>query len=214
MDNRAWVAQARSNHPAVRAHQAAMAAAEAAVKKNRADRLPTLDLVASSGRNFASDSLTTPQDYSTHASSRQLGLQLNVPLGAGGALSARVREAVANMSRERADLEAAIRQAGTEAQQAFAGVVNGMAQIDALDAALESAESAVKGNQIGFRAGLRINLDVLNAQQQLYETQRNLSKARYETLLQGLRLKAAAGVLTEHDVLVVNAMLQPKGSTQ
>jgi outer membrane protein len=202
-----WIRRAREHHPQVRAHRAALAAAEADVKKNRADYLPTLDLTLSYGRNYTSNSLTTPQDYSTRAASRQVGVQLNLPIAAGGAPSARVREAVANKNRSRAELEAAERQAGTDAQQAFVGVVNGDAQIAALNAATAASFSAVKGNRVGFGLGLRINLDVLNAEQQLYTARRDLSKARYETLLQGLKLKAAAGLLTEDDMQAVNALL-------
>ena len=207
LDARAWMDQARTNHPAVRAQRAALAAAQSEMKKNRAEYAPTLDLVASKGSNYSSNSLTTPNDYSTRANSTQVGLQLTIPLYAGGATNAKVVEAIANKNKAQADLEAASRQAATDAQQAFAGVVNGLAQIDALNVALDSAHSAVKGNRVGYQLGIRINVDVLNAQHQLYTAQRDWTKARYDTLLQGLKLKAATGTLTEADLIGVNEML-------
>lgn len=207
MNVEAWVRQARTDNPAVRAQQAALAAAQTDIKKNRADYAPTLDLVASRGSNYASNSLTTPNDYSTRVTSTQVGVQLNIPLYGGGITNAKVTEAIANRNKAQADLEAASRQAATEAQQAYAGVINGLAQIDALNVALASARDAVKGNQVGYRLGLKVNLDVLNAQQQLYTTQRDWTKARYDTLLQGLRLKAATGTLTQADLQGINAML-------
>jgi outer membrane protein len=206
-DARAWIGQARENHPRVRAQEAALRATEAAVRKNRAEHLPTLNLVASHGRNKASGSLDTPSDYSTAARSNVIGLQLNLPLYAGGATSARVSEAIAGRDRTRADLEAARRQAATEARQAFAGIASGLSRIEALASAVESGHSAVEGNRVGYQLGIRINVDVLNAEQQLHAARRDLTQARYETLMQGLKLKAAAGVLGEDDLMAINRML-------
>lgn len=206
-DAHTWMNQARTDNAVVRAQTAALAAAKVDIKKNRSDYLPTIDLTGSYGSNYASSSLTTPFDYATRAKSLQVGLQINIPLYSGGMTNARVSEAVANAGKARSDLEAASRQAATDAQQAFAGVVNGVAQIDALNSAVESGESAVKGSRAGYRLGLRINLDVLNAEQQLYSAKKDLAKARYDTLLQGLKLKAAAGTLEEADLLAVNALL-------
>lgn len=207
-DSRAWIDQARSNHPLVRAQHAALEAARQTIKKNRSEHLPTLDLVGSVGSNYASHSLTTPDDYATRATQHQVGVQLTVPLYSGGAIDSRVTEAIANMNKAEADMQAASRQAATDAQQAFAGVTNGLAQIEALNVAVESGQSAVKGNRVGYKLGIRINIDVLNAEQQLFTAQRDLSKARYETLLQGFKLKAAAGILSEADLRAVNAMLR------
>jgi outer membrane protein len=208
-DARAWIAQARENHPRVRAQEAALVASEAAVRKHRAEHLPTLDLVASHGRSHSSGSLDTPNDYSTAARSNVVGLQLTIPLYAGGGTSARVAEAIASRDQARAELEAARRQAAGEARQAFSGIATGVSRIEALDAAVESGQSAVKGNRVGYGLGIRINIDVLNAEQQLYASQRDRTLARYETLMQGLKLKAAAGDLGEDDLETINRMLGP-----
>ena len=207
-DQRSWMEQARQANPAVVGQRAALEAARQDIKKNRAGHLPTLDLVANLGSNYSSHSLTTPDDFSTRATQHEVGVQLNVPLYAGGSVNSKVREATATMLKTQADLEAASRQAATDAQQAYAGVMNGLAQVDALNTAVESGQSAVKGNRVGYKLGIRINVDVLNAQQQLFSAERDLSKARYETLLQGLKLKASAGSLSDADLTAVNAMLR------
>jgi outer membrane protein len=206
-DPKAWIEQARENNPAVLAPQAALHATEIEINRSRSEYLPTLDMVASIGQNYSSGSLTTPSDFASRVSSKLAGVQLTVPLFAGGATHSRVIEAIANKNRAAAGLEAARRQAATDARQAYSAVVSGLAQIEALESAVESGKSAVKGNQVGYDLGIRMNIDVLNAQQQLYTSQRDLVKARYDTLLQGLRLKAAAGALTEADVSAVNGLI-------
>lgn len=203
----AWIAQARENNPAVRAPQAALLAAETMVKRSRADYAPSVDIVASYGRNFSSGSTVAPLDFSIKGDSAQAALQFTVPIFSGFATTSRVAEAVANRSRAAAELEIARRQAGTDARQAYAAIVNGLSRIAALQSAVESSQDAVKGNQAGYRLGIKVNIDVLNAEQQLYTAQRDLVKARYDTLLQGLKLKAAAGVLAEADVEAINRML-------
>ncbi len=87
-------------------------------------------------------------------------------------------------------------------------MTNGMAQVKAFEQALVSSQSALDSNKLGYEVGVRINIDVLNAQQQLFSTRRDLAKARYDTLLAQLRLKAAAGSLGEDDIQAVNALLE------
>jgi outer membrane protein len=207
MDARAWMDQARDNHPVVRAEQAALEVAKLDVDKAQAEHLPTIDLVVSSGHNYSSHNLTSPVDYSTRGVQHQFGFQVTVPLFAGGAVVVKVAQAEGNRNKTEADLESARRGAASDAQHAFAGVTNGLAQVEALTTAVESGRNALKGNEAGFRVGVRANVDVLNAQQQLYAAQRDLSKARYEVLLQGLKLKAATGILGDQDVIGVNALL-------
>lgn len=206
-----WVAQAKSENPAVRAAIAAVNVAQAEVYKAEFQRLPTIDLVASIGRNYSSGNIINPSDYATNASDRQIGVQVSMPILDGGGIHAMVREAKANERKAEADLEAARRKSAADARDAYAGIVNGLAQIQALEVAVKSGESSVTGNQVGYRLGIRINSDVLNAQQQLFSSARDLAKARYDTLLQGLKLKAAAGSLGEKDILVVNALLSNDG---
>lgn len=206
-DVNAWIERARENNPAVLAPKAAFNAAEAGVSKSRAEYMPTLDAVASYGSNFSSGNTGLPSDFETRTRSRQYGVQLNMPLYAGGLTSSRVSEAIASRNRVADELEAARRQSGAEARQTYSAIVNGLAQIEALESAVESSKSAVNGNKVGYKLGIHANIDVLNAEQQLHAAQRDLVRARYMTLFQGLKLKAAAGVLAESDLIEVNGLL-------
>jgi outer membrane protein len=114
---------------------------------------------------------------------------------------------VANREKAQQDLESARRTAALNARQSFLGVTNGMAQVKALEAALVSSRSALDSNKLGYEVGVRINIDVLNAQQQVFSTLRDLSRARYDTILNGLRLKSASGTLTDADVEDINHLL-------
>ena len=124
-------------------------------------------------------------------------------------ISSREREAAANYEKSRQDLENARRSAALAARQAYLGVVNGVAQVGALEQALVSSQSALDSNKLGYEVGVRINIDVLNAQQQLYSTERDLAVARYNTITTQLKLKAAAGSLKEQDLEEVNLALVP-----
>lgn len=203
-----WIAQAKENNPSVRARHAEMKAADWSITKARAENIWTVDLVASHGVNYSSGSVSMPTGYESKVRSSVAGIQFSVPIFAGGLNSSHIREAFASRDKSGAQLEEARRKAAAEAKQAYFGIVNGLAQTEALKAAVEAGESSVKGNLAGYKLGLRINSDVLNAQQQLYASKRDLTKARYDTLLEGLKLKAAAGVLSDFDVEVVNRLLE------
>jgi outer membrane protein len=203
-----WVAQAQDNNPTVRSQIYQLRAAGFSVTKARAENIWTLDFVASYGTNYSSASVAIPTPYESRIRSNMAGLQFTMPIFAGGLNSSHIREAMINRDKLSAQLEEARRKAGADARQAYAGIVRGLAQSDALRAAIQAGESSVKGNKAGYKMGLRINSDVLNAQQQLYSAERDLVKARYDALLQGLKLKAAAGVLTEADIDTINGMLE------
>lgn len=202
-----WIEQAQDNNPLVRSQFSFLKAAGYTVTKAKAENIWTLDFVASYGTNYSSGSVAMPTGYESRVKSNVAGIQFTMPIFAGGLNNSHIREAIANQSKLSAQLEEARRKAGAEAKQAYAGIVNGVSQTEALQSAVESGESSVKGNLAGYRLGLRINSDVLNAQQQLFATKRDLAKARYGTLFAGLKLKAAAGVLSESDVQVVNGLL-------
>lgn len=202
-----WIQNASRNNPAVLAGEAALAAATAEVARQRAGYLPSVDLTASYGRNYSSGNLTTLQDYSSQSKSWQVGVRVVVPLFAGGATNAAVSGALAKRDGALARLQGARRQAAMEARQAFSGIESGVARTRALRASLLAAKKAVKGNAVGYRLGIRTNTDVLKAQEQLYATLHDLAKARYDTLFQGLKLKAAVGSLSVHDLERLDALL-------
>jgi outer membrane protein len=167
-----------------------------------------LSIVGTAGGSSSSISTSTSvNNNASDATSRTIGLQLAIPLYAGGNVSSQVRQAVANREKAQQDLESTRRAAALAARQAYVGVSNGMAQVKALEAALVSSRSALDSNKLGYEVGVRINIDVLNAQQQVYSTLRDLSKARYDTIVNGLKLKAATGALGEADVEEVNRLL-------
>ena len=134
-------------------------------------------------------------------------MQWAIPLFSGFAVDSKVRETIALEDRARNDLESARRSAAQAARQSYLGVNNGLAQVRALQAAEVSSQSALESNQLGYQVGVRINIDVLNAQQQLFSTRRDLARARYDTIMSSLRLKSAAGTLREGDLEQVNMLL-------
>ena len=201
-----WVDMAESASASVQIYQALFEIATREVEKQRAGHYPTLDLVATRGRSSATNSTTL--GFGSDANASTIGLQLSIPIFAGGAVMSKDREAVALREKAASDLENARRTAALNARQAYLGVSSGMAQVKAYEAALTSSQSALDSNKLGYEVGVRINIDVLNAQSQLYDTRQKLVKARLDTLIAQLRLKSAAGNLTEDDLAAINALLE------
>jgi len=204
-----WVESAEQNGLGVRLSQAGLEIANREIEKQRAGHYPTLDLVA--GRGLSSQTSGTFGSTvipGSDTNTTTIGLQLAIPIFSGGATSSRDREAVALREKALADLDNARRGAALSARQAYLGVTSGLAQVKALEQALVSSQSALDSNKLGYEVGVRINIDVLNAQQQLYSTRRDLVKARLETLAAQLKLKSAAGSLSEEDVAAVNTLLE------
>ena len=202
-----WASAAETRSFPVRVQEAALEIAKREIERSRAGHLPTLNLVGNIGQQSQAISATGAANVGSDVTSRVIGLQLAIPLYAGGSVNSQVRQAIANREKSQQDLEFSRRTAALAARQAFLGVTNGIAQVKALDAALTSSQSALDSNKLGYEVGVRINIDVLNAQQQVFSTKRDLSKARYDTIVNGLKLKAAAGSLSEADVEEVNRLL-------
>ena len=201
----AWVELAEKQNFAVLIQHAAAEIAALDARRASAGHLPTLDIVATYGDNRQ---LHSPQE-TTRADTRTttVGVQLAMPLFQGGSIDSREREAAAISLRAREDVENARRTAALATRQAYLAVQSGIAQIAALEQALVSSQSALDSNRLGYEVGVRINIDVLNAQQQLFSTRRDLAVARYNTITNHLRLKAAAGALREEDLEEVNRAL-------
>lgn len=183
--------------------------ADQEITKQRAGHYPTLDLVATHGNSTTGNSIAYGTlRPGTVVDSTTVGIQMTLPIFSGGIVESRRREAVALKERAFAELEHARRVASLNARQAYLGVSSGLAQIRAYEAAATSSLSSVESNKLGYQVGVRINIDVLNAQSQLFETRQKLAKAKVDTLLSQLRLKLAAGNLGEEDVLAINALLE------
>jgi outer membrane protein len=206
-DMQAWVELAEKHSYPVLIQEAAAEVASLEAKRNKAAHLPTLDFVATHGQTGAS--ATTDSSAGRDTTTTVIGLQLAMPLFQGGGLTSRDRESAALSLKAKEDLENARRNAALAARQNFLAVINGIAQIGALDQALVSSQSALDSNKLGYEVGVRINIDVLNAQQQVFQTRRDLAVARYNTITNSLRLKAAAGALREEDLEEVNRALAP-----
>ncbi len=204
-----WLSLAMNQSPQIRIQQATLSVAQNEVAKNMAAHAPTLDLVAHRMANYNSGSLSTPAELSARVNAHQAGVQLSIPLFSGGATQSKVREAVALEQKAKDELVGAQRTTSSLVRQTFAGAINGQAQVDALEAAVEASQNSVASNKIGFKIGTRINPDVLNAEQQLYSTLRDLNKARVEVVMQRLKLKAATGSLSPDDVLHLDRILVP-----
>jgi len=200
-----WVARAQDQNFQVRAQQAAVEIAKREIERQRAGHYPTVDLVGNVSDN-------TNQNLAILAPRRtveqtQIGLQINLPIFSGGAVLSRTREAAALYEKSRSDLDNVRRSAVLDARRSFLNVSNGLAQVKALEQALVSSETSLQSNRVGYEVGVRINLDVLNAVQQVFSTKRDLAKSRYDTIISGFRLKQAAGNLSEEDVQRANALL-------
>jgi len=200
-----WVEQARSLSLQVRIALENLNFSTLDVRRNRGAHHPTLDAYATVTESSSGSG--TQGGAGTETSSKVVGLQLAIPLYQGGAITSRVREAVANEDKARQDLENARRSAELAARQGYLGVTSGIAQVRALEAALVSNQSSLDSTRLGQEVGVRTQVDVLNAQQQLFSARRDLAQARYNYILSLLRLKAAAGQLSEADLERVNSWL-------
>jgi len=202
-----WVEIAEKQSFPVLIQEAASEIANLEIKRTNLANHPTLDVVATIGQtnNIGGTNVSLASSIITPAS---IGVQFAMPLYQGGAITSREREAAANYERAKQDLENARRASALSSRQSYLGVINGIAAVSALEAALVSSQSALDSNKLGYEVGVRINIDVLNAQQQLFSTRRDLAVARYNTITNYLKLKAAAGSLKEEDLDEVNKALQ------
>ncbi|MFN9471902.1 TolC family outer membrane protein [Acidovorax sp.] len=204
-----WVDTARELQPGVRQAQIALDIARLETKKAETGHLPTVDLQA--GYNIQRNptgTITTP-GINSRTNNASVGLALNLPLYAGFSVQNRIKETLALEEKASADLETTRRNVAQATRAAFFGVQSGQGQVQALQAAEASSQSALDANKLGYQVGVRINIDVLNAQSQLFQTKRDLAQARYNVLLGTLKLRQAAGTLTLEDVQAINALLTP-----
>ena len=206
MDVNAWVLQSEAVHPNIRQAQNNLEIADLEIAKAEAGHKPTLDAVASynvqRNPNGTAIALSTFRTNTTN-----IGLSFNLPLFAGFATQNRIRETLSLKDKAQSDLDGARRSVALATRSAFFGVQSGQGQVKALEAAELSSQSALDANKLGYQVGVRINIDVLNSQSQLFQTKRDLAQARYNVLLGGLRLRQANGTLAPEDLAVINSLL-------
>ena len=205
-DVNAWVDQSARVHPALRQAQSGLEIAELEVSKAEAGNKPTVD--ANASYNITrSPSGSNQSSLNSRSNNAVIGVALNLPLFAGFATQNRIKETLSLKDKAQSDLEGARRSVALATRTAFFGVQSGLGQVKALEAAELSSQSALDANKLGYQVGVRINIDVLNSQSQLFQTKRDLAQARYNVLLGGLRLRQANGTLSPTDLLIINSLL-------
>lgn len=204
-DIQQWVDKSLTQNYVLRARREGVESAREETRRLRAGHYPTLDIVGTRSRNDADGSFT---GTGIRSDNTVVGLTLNVPIFQGGLVSARTEEAAHRFDAAQQELEAARRATERTARAAYLGVESGAAKVTALTQAVVASESALAAKTEGFAAGIGTNLDVLDASRDLYRAKRDLASARYDYLLNLLRLKQAAGTLSETDLAQINGWLQ------
>jgi outer membrane protein len=202
-----WVRDSEDNSPAIKQLATALAVAKLETQKAEAGHKPTLDLTGSYSTSNNGGSATVTSNYSLNSGT--IGLSFNLPLFAGYSIQNRVKETLALEDKAQSDLEATRRSTAQATRTAFFGVKSGLSQVKAYEAAEASSQSALDSNKLGYQVGVKINIDVLNSQSQLYDTKAKLAKARYDVLVGGLKLRQAVGTLNAAHLQPINAQLSP-----
>jgi len=202
------VSTAETTHPGVQQAVVNLDVARLETEKAKAGHKPTLDLTAAHTQAF------NPQGsvaglLNTHTRNTTVGLTFTLPLFSGFATQNRIKETLSLEDKAQADLDATRLVVSQATRAAFYGVLSGVGQVKALEAAEASSQSALDANRMGYQVGVRINIDVLNSQSQLFQTKRDLAKARYDVLVGSLKLRQANGTLTPQDLQSVNSLIAP-----
>ncbi|QOY93843.1 TolC family outer membrane protein [Massilia sp. UMI-21] len=196
-----WSKLALAHNNTLAASRLAVENARLDISRNRAGHYPRVDFVGVYSKSD-NETLTNRGQQQTN---RQLGVQVNIPIYQGGAVNATTRQAAALYGRAQAELDARTNQILVELRKAHSLVMSSSRKIDALIKATESGKLLMTATEQSIKGGVRINLDLLNAQQQLFTSQRDLAQARYSYLVGLMRLRAAAGTLQSDSVREIAA---------
>ena len=202
-DVNAWVQQGETASPGIMQAQIALDVAQLETQKAQAGHKPTLDLTA----QLVNSNNLRGFGLGEQVQQAEIGVNLNLPLFAGFATQNRIKETLALQDKASSDLEGTKRTVEQATRTAYLGILSGQGQVKALEAAEASSQSALDATKLGYQVGVRINIDVLNAQTALFDTKAKLAKARYDVLLAGLKLRQANGTLTDGDLAAINALL-------
>ena len=203
-----WVNQTEAANFKVLAGQLTVNLAESTYRASQALNYPSINLVGTSGYNTSNGTPNSYQPSQTNVYNNTLGLQMTIPLVSGGFNSSVIRQNAALLDAAKANYDNARRTAAQNTRAAFTGFYGGLASVKAYEAAERSSESAVESSKLGFQVGTLINIDVLIAVDTLFTTRSQLQQARYNTVLNALRLKASASNLSDEDLLAINALLR------
>jgi len=203
-----WRSKAMASSPDIKAAQLNVEVAEQELKKARAGNYPTLDMVASKDRSIASSVSTINQRISQNV----IGIEVNLPIFNGGYNSAQIKQNAALYRQAQAELDNARAQVELEVSRQFYGVSNGQRKVLALQKAVSSSEETVKASKLGLSAGVKTLTDILNAEEQLYQSRRDLLLAQYNQLVSWIALRADSGTLTQADMLLLDQHFTLGGS--
>ncbi|TRZ57058.1 MAG: channel protein TolC [Rhodocyclaceae bacterium] len=198
-----WIARGEEVNAELRAMRANIETATQEVEKARAGHMPTVDLLVQRSRSVSENQVTINQFYLTS----QAGLQVNIPIFAGGYTSSQVRQALANVEKYRQQYEARRREVDLQIRKEFQNVAEGVLKVKAQEQAERSSDQALFSNQKGYQAGTRTQIDILNAQQQRMNVRRDLANARYQYVLARVRLQGLVGSLNENEITTINSWL-------
>lgn len=199
-----WKKIAMEQNPDIRTLTQGVEIATQEVNKQRAGHLPRVDFIGTYGKSGSESITTVNQDQTI----RSVGFQMSIPIYSGGAISASTRQAAANKEKSRQDLEAQIDKVLVDLRKNYNLVASSVPKIDALMKAVDSAKLLITATEQSIKGGVRINLDLLNAQRQLYTAQRDLANARYAYMISALRLRASAGTLSVEDLKMMAAYFE------
>ena len=200
-----WLKVAEESNLNIQIQQDRATLSNQEIERSQAEHLPTVDAVVSYSETYANGSI---YGFGSDISNGTIGLQLQVPIYQGGAISSRVRQAVINKHKAQDDIDIIRRQTALATQMAYLNLNTSINQIKAYEQALSSSQSQLESTQTGYEVGIRTSLDVLNAQQQLFAAKRNLLEARYQYLMNIIRLKSTSGILSDTDLADINQQLQ------
>lgn len=200
-----WKKIAIDNNPEIQAGRHSIEIAEQEIAKNRAGHMPRVDLNASYNHGLSESISTRNQDNNI----RSLGFQLVIPLYSGGYVNAATKQAIAHRDKAKADFDAAVAKLTVEVKKQYGATKSSVARVEALQKTVKAAELLVEATKQSIKGGVRINADLLNAEQQLMTAKRDLASARYNYLLSYMKLRVAAGTVSYDDVKLISSYFVP-----
>jgi len=203
-----WIKQAESANFSVLASQLTVNLAESTYRGSQALNYPSINLVGTSGFNTSNGTPNSYQPNNSNVYNNTIALQMNIPLVSGGYASSVIRQNAALVDTAKANFDNARRTAAQSTRAAFTGFYGGLASVKAFEAAERSSSSALESSKLGFQVGTLINIDVLIALDTLINTRSQLQQARYNTILNAIKLKAQAASLSDEDLISINALLR------
>ena len=203
-----WIARGEDVNAELRAMRANIQTATQELEKAKSGHIPTVDLLVQRSRSVSENQVSINQFYMTS----QVGLQVNIPIFAGGYINSQVRQASAILEKSQQQYEARRRELGLQIRKEFQNVAEGVLKVKAQEQAERSSDQALLSNQKGYQAGTRSQIDILNAQQQRMNVRRDLANVRYQYLLARVRLQGLVGSLNEEEISTINGWLsEPDG---